>query len=465
MADNPFEARLDRLFGEYASRGVRAFNRYEIAEATISSKPPRRLIVPPLPRLGLVLVGVLLAVVGVTLGVGAQLTSPSTRPSLSTRLGDLSQGLLVLASDGSDGTIQVFRPDGVAMGTMRGSTNGCDRLVLTPDGRRIAWVFANPPVNIASLDGLARISVPSGQTSGGWAFSPDRTRVAYLARYAGSGYALTIASLLDGSEAIIARGLEGVQLSPAAWSNADTLALSVTTAAEVGVDVINADGSNPRSLVRLPVGNGLAGIGWMMSWSPDGTRLVYARDNELLAPTDAAVIDLATGRSTPITTAAGQPVSPWMAVGNLPQVLWTPDGRAVAYLPGSRSDSPWTFLDLDTHEARLAPDAGGPPATRRPFWAPDGAHVAFMDLRNPERLAVLTADLSDRVDLVADGPIRNVAWSPDGRQIAVAVGTSIELLDLTGAKPPTRIVAGVDTSTWSRDAGYGCLTWWSVDTP
>jgi hypothetical protein len=445
MADDAFEARLDHLFRNFSSRGLRPFDPYVIADATIASRP-RKLIVSPLSRLGLVLVGLLLLLGGrgVALGPGEPLTSPPTV------VDDLSSGLLVLV-DAPAGTIQVFKPNGGVVAAMPGSTNGCDRLVMTPDGQRVAWVFAHPPVHIVSLDGQDQIAVPQGPTSGGWAFSPDRTRVAYLAPAAGATYALTIASLLDGSETVVARGLLGVQISPAAWSVADTLALSVTTSTAVGVDLISADGSNLRPLLRLPVVPGLSGIGWMVSWSPDGSRLAYARDNGLSDPTDAAVIDLATGRSTAITTAAGQSVNPWTIVANTPRFLWTPDGREVAFM----ADGRWMFLDVETHEARVAPGADRP-ATYQPFWSPDAAHVAFLDLGDPTRLAVLAADLSDRVDLVADGPLRGVAWAPDSRHIAVVVGTSLELLDPTGAEPPTRIVSGARI-------GDGCLTWWSVD--
>ena len=356
-----------------------------------------------------------------------------------------SRGLIVLSGDGGDGTIKIIRTDGVVVGVVRGSTNGCDRLVLSADGKRVAFVFQGPPVTIVSLDGSDRLRVPqSGPTVSGSAFSPDRTRFAYLAGTSERSD-LTIVSLIDGSATVIARDLHGATLSWSGWSVDDTLAIGVVSETEIGVDLIGADGTNLRSLARQPRGEGSIRDGVMVSWSADGARLAYA-GGETPGPSETRVVDIATGRSIVVATADGKPVAAWASVANTGHFLWSPDGRQVSYETNDR----YALLELETGQSRIVADA-----LWMPFWSPDGSRLAFQGQGGPGHLTTFRADLSGRVDQVVEEEITAIAWSPDSRQIAVLSGSAIDLLDAAGIEPRIRIAT---------DMTPGCLTWFDVDT-
>ena len=460
MTDQAFEARLDELFREYAEAGTRLIDRHAIVRATMAYSPLRSPVVwrgrSVVLSSRVAMVGLLLALaLGTVALVGGPLlkapslvvASPGTsgEPTSSALVpAGLSNSLIVLVTDGTNGTIRAIRPDGLAVGEVSGSTNGCDRLVLGSDGKRVAFVFQGLPVTIASLDGSDRIRVSrSGPNAIGWAFSPDRTRFAYLAGTSERSD-LTIVSLVDGSATVVARDLHGANLYWSGWSVDDTLAIGVISDTEIGVDLIGADGANLRSLARQPRGEGSVRDVVMMSWSPDGARLAYAA-GETTGPRQTWVVDIATGRSVIVATADGKPVAPWMSVTNSVHFLWSPDGRQVGYAANDR----YALLELDTGQSRIVADA-----LWMPFWSPDGSRLAFQGQGGPGHLTTFRADLSGRVDQVLEEGITALAWSPDSRQIAALSGRSLVIVDPTGIQRPLRI---------ANDVAPGCLTWWGID--
>jgi dipeptidyl aminopeptidase/acylaminoacyl peptidase len=84
------------------------------------------------------------------------------------------------------------------------------------------------------------------------------------------------------------------------------------------------------------------------AWSPDGTRLAVG------APRGVVIVDLKTGRRTPVAPGGRDPV-------------WSPEGSRIAY---SRGDSIFIKV-LDRRRARLL--ASG----IEPTWSPDGRALAF----------------------------------------------------------------------------------------
>jgi hypothetical protein len=373
-----------------------------------------------------------------------------------TPISDLPNSLIVLTTDASSGRIRAISPDGRIIGEVAGSTNGCRRMVLGADGRRVAFAFNGPPVTIASLDGSDRVTVrPAHGAGAGWVFSPDRTRFAYLDGTADRAD-LTIISLVDGTPTVIARDLQGASLFPwSSWSTDDTLAIGIHSDAESGVDVISADGTNRRRLWREPPDGRAAGDMVVVSWSPDGARLAYARGEENFPENGLPatwIIDVATGRSTLVATADGRPVNPWInSFGNGFSVTWSPDGRLVSYQVDYQQPA---LLDLATGESRMLPTGVDPRAWR---WSPDGTRLAAHGPHDPV-LTTIRADLTGRVDQVVE-PDVTFAWSPDSRQIAVLSQASIDLLDPSGIERPIRISSDEALRQW------GCLTWDPIITP
>jgi Tol biopolymer transport system component len=408
---------------------------------------------PDLPRRAqlVFLAGLVIVGIGASATVGARLVVPPTPSNPPKVTSDLSNSLIVIMPDGDSRAIRVVRPDGTDVADIGvGSTNGCGRHVLTADGSRLAyWTRggSNDPIRILPLDGSKGVTVPlfSGRILGS-AFSPDRTRFAYLTGTPERSD-LTILSLIDGTSTVIARDLRHANLYPLGWSVGDSLAIGYVDDIEFGVDLIAADGTNHRSLVRRPLAGRSTSWGMAFSWSPDGTRLAYSSGD---TTRETWVIDVATGSSIVVATADGTPVDAWTVFANAEYFLWGPDGRSVTYPIGDRG---FAFLDLASGETRTVPDGG------RPFWSPDGSRFAYIGDGEPTRLTTMRADLSGRVDQEVASGTWPLAWSPDSRRIAVLSGSALDLVDPSGIEPPTRIVNDVAPGP------YYCLTWSGIDAP
>ncbi len=375
---------------------------------------------------------------------GLFLLSIGAAAAIGALLPNQPNSLIVLVPDEFSGQIRAIRPDGQIVGVVDGSTNGCSRHVLVADGSRVAYTFQGLPLVIAPLDGSDRVTLNSAQFLGG-AFSPDRTRYAYLSG-ASDRSDLTIVSLIDGTSTVIARNLEHAQLFPwNAWSVGDTLAIGYVSDTEYGIDLIAVDGTNQHSLVRRQSAGLSVMRNVMVSWSPDGTRLAYGASNGASSPPETWLVDVATGSSHLVATSEGWPINPWTGAANAVSFAWSPDGRQVVYGGG--------VLDLDTGESRPLPDFGFAPR-----WSPDGSRLAFLS-PHATRLTTIRADLSGRVDQSVEVGARGFAWSPDSRQIAVLSASSLDLLDASGIEPSTRISNDV-TDGWG-----GCMTWSEFEAP
>jgi Tol biopolymer transport system component len=166
-----------------------------------------------------------------------------------------------------------------------------------------------------------------------------------------------------------------------------------------GVFVAAPDGTRPRLLFQVP--HTLAGVTVVarhdltdLSWSPDGTRLLFELQDWLY------VLRLDTGVATQLP-----------ARGYTPK--WSPDGRSIAFIQFCRlaviaddgSDVPSDPLQCSQPGSLMSP----------PSWSPDGRQIvsAACPLSG---CAVLVADavpgLIARMRLISFGFLP--AWSPDG---------------------------------------------------
>jgi Tol biopolymer transport system component len=139
------------------------------------------------------------------------------------------------------------------------------------------------------------------------------------------------------------------------------------------------------------------------AWSPDGTRIAYMGFTPDLS-SEIFVIDVATGRSTRLTTTSdGRPAG---------SPAWDPSGTKIAFGNGTNNSSSSVFtVDVATHAVTpLLNDAG------LPAWSPDGHRIVFnrwsvahVTLANIDGSGV--RDITHSDSCCAD-------WSPDGSQIA-----------------------------------------------
>lgn len=152
---------------------------------------------------------------------------------------------------------------------------------------------------------------------------------------------------------------------------------------------------------------------WGLSWSPDGTRLVFGSERD--GNQNLYVLDLATNTTTQLTHSETDDKSP----------AWSPDGTQIAFI--SERDSARGELYL------MNADGSNPTRLTSndryeevPAWSPDQRHLAFGALAQTEHeegqtLQIFTIDLESRAERQLTAlPGHNSAprFSPDGAAIA-----------------------------------------------
>jgi TolB protein len=183
-----------------------------------------------------------------------------------------------------------------------------------------------------------------------------------------------------------------------------------------GIWAINPDGSN---LVQVAEGSGPA-------WSPDGSRIAFARDGDLYVMNSDG-----TG-AVRLATRGG----PWGSPD------WSPDGSQIVFARGTTGR--WDIYIIN------ADGSGEVNLTNRgsyngfPSWSPDGSKIAFVSdlhgnwVAGDADIYVMNTDGSNVERLTYDGSAAP-AWSPDGSKIAFErwIGDNSEIFvmnaDGTGA--------------------------------
>jgi Tol biopolymer transport system component len=172
-----------------------------------------------------------------------------------------------------------------------------------------------------------------------------------------------------------------------------------------GIVVSPADGSG-RRVVPLPK-DSTAGA---PAVSADGKTVALAYAPNL----DASPMDLWT------VSVDGSHLKRLAATGDVLSIAWSPDGKHIAFVDGSRLEdsSSGAVADIYVVDAdgsnlrRLARGFTG--LGREVAWSPDGARIAFQDAS--QRVAVIDAEGGMPKVVTQDGEAP--AWSPDGTRIA-----------------------------------------------
>ncbi|NJN66796.1 MAG: VWA domain-containing protein [Chloroflexaceae bacterium] len=111
-----------------------------------------------------------------------------------------------------------------------------------------------------------------------------------------------------------------------------------------------------------------------VSWSPDGSKLVYSANDE-----DLYVLDLATGTTAPLVGASDPNVAETMPA-------WSHDGRMIAFVRPASGTATSYQIDVPTDiylvpatggAATLVPGASGSGFNYYPSFSPDGRWLAF----------------------------------------------------------------------------------------
>jgi Tol biopolymer transport system component len=191
------------------------------------------------------------------------------------------------------------------------------------------------------------------------------------------------------------------------------------------------------------------------AWSPDGNRVVFARD-----------IESNTSRWLPRTKGPlcmrYQLFSVSIDGAGLRQLTqstdhynkrpaWSPDGSAIAYearpLSKHTNKADIYIMMPDGSSSHALTNSGDEEENSDPTWSPDSAKIAFSSNRNGSyEIYVMNRDGSGVQQLThgSKAGCRHPTWSPDGREIAFSTGwnEAIYVMNANGSNPHIVTKAG-----------------------
>ncbi|HEX8458063.1 MAG TPA: Calx-beta domain-containing protein [Pyrinomonadaceae bacterium] len=357
--------------------------------------------------------------------------------------------------------IWVANPDGSGLTNLTPNTGASSEVApdWSPDGAKIVFTrsdtaAAEGGIYVMNADGSNQVRVPIAAPVHSAVWSPDGERFAYTA--VRDNATDVFVSKVDGSGEVNLTKSTGGGASPA-WSPDGTQIAYVSRSA---LCVMNADGSNRKTLVDDSVVRGIHGPKWSPdgalimfegglfqnpptnkaylispdgsnltrtngvyfdpAWSPDGTRIVYRTSDELNADIGVANFDgtpgsirFGTGNRVIDSQPAWQPL-----IGSEGRIVFTSerDGNAEIYV-----------MDADGSNQRNL--TNNPAIDATPVWSPDGTRVAFTSNRSGRsNIYVMDADgrnvraVTNFDNTSADYRVYDPAWSPDGTRL-VFVGS------------------------------------------
>jgi len=139
-----------------------------------------------------------------------------------------------------------------------------------------------------------------------------------------------------------------------------------------------------------------------VTWSPDGSRVATASDDET-----ARVWDANTGQAV---------TPPLTHHGVVTAIAWSPDGRRVTTASDDKTARVW---DANSGQA-LTPPLAHDGLVTAVAWSPDGRRVATANWDKTAQVWDAVSGQAVTPPLAHHGVVWVVAWSPDGSRVATA---------------------------------------------
>ena len=223
----------------------------------------------------------------------------------------------------------------------------------------------HPDVVTAAPDGSSLHNLTPGEQASYTAdlhpsWSPDGTRIAFDSHRDSNVSAAIYVMNADGSDQrrpTHDSGQNGISDSLPLWSpRGDLIAFQKGVSGQAAdLWVVRPDGGDLQQLTSD------GGQKRSVSWSPDGTRLLYTRSDS----TGSRVYTVGLEGAPPVPLTPVEPIEPYP--------VWSPDGSRIAY--GAPA---LTVMDEDGSDKRVVTEIG----STFPVWSSDGLQIAFTGFRS-----------------------------------------------------------------------------------
>ena len=350
-------------------------------------------------------------------------------PLLGLGCNSASEGKIAFVSNFESANIIVYVMDADGSNQIKLAECGFPLLQWSPDGKRIAFCGLGYEIGIADAENLSKLRPPTTEeyVISGLSWSPDGAEIAVVglawstppgeppfpamdiyAINVESGEARKLTDSPDTNKYEVAWSPDGTQIA--------FVALNRDSPDYVHIYVIDADGSNQRLLVSVPITNWLQQI----SWSPDGKKLMYVskiavEEWESLYHyyVEIYVVDVEDGTIINLT--------------NTPDIndrdpAWSPDGKRIAFSSGPYA-GPNQIHIMDVDGSNVVKLTDEDLECHEPSWSPDGKKIVFSGgkVNRPgggeqgwDSIFILDVDSRQVVDLIATGrgDYFRPMWSP-----------------------------------------------------
>ncbi|MBM3810822.1 MAG: hypothetical protein FJW20_04225 [Acidimicrobiia bacterium] len=218
---------------------------------------------------------------------------------------------------------------------------------------------------------------------------------------------------------------------PSRWrSYAIVVALVVLAAAVTWFGFQRQGSQAPLVLTATPL-TSAQGTESQPSFSPDGNQVAFAWNGDNEENWDIYVKMVQGGPSLRLTNDPATDYSP----------AWSPDGATIAFLRNSQTEGSGFFLipALGGTERKLSSASSSRTGVESPFlaWSPDGKQLAIADKKEPgEPMSIQLLDLTTGARRTLTTPPENtfgdsgIAWAPDGETVFFVRSNGMGIQDI-----------------------------------